>query len=197
MGISESADPGRNLARFAAFVALIVGVFVLAGWSLDMEQLTNIVPGWPRMVRLTAVAFMLAGASLVAGVQRCRAHVHERWPALLAMPRYRHGARARARAGTSISISCRWRPIPPAVDGMPPPRMAPATAFAFPLLGTVAVVRRATPQRAAAPGAGRRRPAGGLAGPVALSCSAASRCSPSRTWRCTPRCCSCCPVPAR
>ena len=64
MGPSESADSSRNFARFAAFVALVVGCFVLAGWQLDMETLTNLVPGWPRMVRLTALCFILSGASL-------------------------------------------------------------------------------------------------------------------------------------
>ena len=64
MGPTESADSGRNLARFAAFVSLTVGLFVFAGWFLDLEQLTNIVPGWPRMPMLTAAAFMLAGVAL-------------------------------------------------------------------------------------------------------------------------------------
>src|SRR5688572_12013399 len=133
MGISESADPGRSLARFAAFVALIVGVFVLAGWSLDMEQLTHIVPGWPRMVRLTAVGFVLAGASL--------------WMACSGARRTSMGvAGAIAMLGTVMLLAhgSYWDvyfdqlslgPIPPAVDGMPPPRMAPATAFGFQLLG--------------------------------------------------------------
>src|SRR5262249_15949895 len=64
MGPSESAEPGRNLARFAAFVAMIVGVFVLAGGALDLDQVTYLVPGWPRMVRLTALCFILSGATL-------------------------------------------------------------------------------------------------------------------------------------
>jgi PAS domain S-box-containing protein len=133
MGISESAEPGRNLARFAAFVALVVGVFVLAGWSLDMEQLTNIVPGWPRMVRLTAVGFILAGASLwmaCSGATRMSMSV----------------AGVIAMLGTAMVLAhgSYWDvyldqlslgPIPPAVDGMPPPRMAPSTAFGFQLLG--------------------------------------------------------------
>jgi PAS domain S-box-containing protein len=133
MALSESADSGRNLARFAAFVALIVGVFVLAGWSLDMEQLTNIVPGWPRMVRLTAVGFILAGASL--------------WMACSGAARTAMGAAGViAMLGTVMVLAhgSYWNvyldqlslgPIPAAVDGMPPPRMAPATAFGFQLLG--------------------------------------------------------------
>ena len=67
MVIPESAEPSRNLAQFVAFVALAVGLFVLAGWAFGMEQLTNIVPTWPRMVRLTALSFILVGLRLVAG----------------------------------------------------------------------------------------------------------------------------------
>src|SRR5262245_53335512 len=61
---AESADSSHFLARFAAFTALTVGLFVVAGWTLDLEQLTYIVPGWPRMKLLTALLFMLAGIAL-------------------------------------------------------------------------------------------------------------------------------------
>ena len=64
MGPPESADSSRTLARFAAFVSLTVGMFVLAGWLMDLEQLTNIVPGWPRMSMLSASTFVLAGVTL-------------------------------------------------------------------------------------------------------------------------------------
>src|SRR4051812_3513886 len=60
----ESAEPSRYFAQFAAFVALSVGLFVLAGWAFDLEQLTNIAPSWPKMVKLTALSFVLAGVAL-------------------------------------------------------------------------------------------------------------------------------------
>src|SRR3982751_4956895 len=63
MAIPESAEPSR-LAQFVAFVALAVGLFVFAGWAFDMDQLTNIVPAWPRVVRLTALAFVVSGIAL-------------------------------------------------------------------------------------------------------------------------------------
>src|ERR1043165_2920039 len=133
MGSLESADTSRNLARFAAFVALVVGVFVLAGWSADLETLTNIVPGWPRMVRLTALCFILCGASLwlaTAGAGR----------ASMAL------AGIVAPCGTAMLIAhgSYWNvyidnlslaPVPAAVEGMSPPRMAAATALGFLLLG--------------------------------------------------------------
>jgi len=71
---AESADSSLFLARFAAFVAIIVGVFVLLGWWLDIEPLTNIVPTWPRMARLSAATFILCGAALwLAGSGATRA----------------------------------------------------------------------------------------------------------------------------
>src|SRR5690349_5212365 len=133
MGPSESADTSRNFARFAAFVALVVGLFVLAGWSLEMETLTNIVPGWPRMVRLTALSFILCGASL--------------WFATMGAARASTVLAAIAAAGGTlmlIAYGSYWNvyldnlsmaPVPGVIDGLSPPRMAPATAIGFQLLG--------------------------------------------------------------
>jgi PAS domain S-box-containing protein len=133
MGPTESADSGRNLARFAAFVSLTVGLFVLTGWFLDLEQLTNIVPGWPRMPMLTAAAFMLAGVAL--------------WLTTL---RTVPAATAAAALLTAIGLlillrnALGWNvhieqftlaAIPADSDSPPPARMAPATACAFVLLG--------------------------------------------------------------
>ncbi|HEX6396470.1 MAG TPA: PAS domain S-box protein, partial [Steroidobacteraceae bacterium] len=133
MGPSESADSSRNLARFAAFVALIVGAFVMAGWWLNLEMLTNIAPGWPRMVRLSALCFLLSGGSL--------------WLATLGAARSSMALAAIATAcGTLILFAhgAYWdvyidnlslAPVPAAIEGMSPPRMAPASALGFQLLG--------------------------------------------------------------
>ena len=133
MGPSESAEPGRNLARFAAFVAMIVGVFVLAGWALDLEQVTYLVPGWPRMVRLTALCFILSGAALwlaCAGYARLAMTGAVLVAALGAMLLLVHGS--------YINVyldQLTFADIPPAVDGMSASRMAPATALGFVTLG--------------------------------------------------------------
>ena len=64
MSSSGKAGQIRYLAPFAAFVASIVGMFVLAGWTFGMDTLTNLVPTWPKMVRLTAATFALSGVAL-------------------------------------------------------------------------------------------------------------------------------------
>jgi PAS domain S-box-containing protein len=133
MGPSERAESSGNFARLAAFVALVVGAFVLAGWSLDLETLTNIVPGWPRMVRLTALAFMLSGASLwLATLGAARTSMV--FAALVAvcgtLMLIAHGSYWDVYLD-NISIAS----MPAAVDGVSPPRMAPAAALGFQLLG--------------------------------------------------------------
>ncbi|HEU5134401.1 MAG TPA: PAS domain S-box protein [Steroidobacteraceae bacterium] len=133
MAVPESAEPSRNLAQFVAFVALVVGLFVLAGWTFDMEQITNIVPTWPKMVRLTALAFILAGVALWL------ATIEARKPAIIAA-----GAVTAIGAFVLLRYATGWGPyldqlsfaqMPEVIDGHTPPRMAMATALAFLLLG--------------------------------------------------------------
>jgi PAS domain S-box-containing protein len=133
MGSSESAESNRYFAQFAGFVALAVGLFVFMGWTLDMEQLTNIVPAWPRMVRLTALAFVLAGFAM--------------WQAARNSPRLTIAAAAllvavgllvliRTASGWDAYIDqLSLAQMPVVIDSHTPPRMAPATAFAFVLMG--------------------------------------------------------------
>ena len=133
MGSPEGAEPGRYFAQFTAFVAVAVGLFVLAGWALDMEQLANIAPTWPKMVKLTAVSFVLSGVALWL------ATLDSRKPALIA-----------AALLTLIGVTVLFRdlfgwdayieqfslvPLPLDVDGRMPPRMALATAGSLALLG--------------------------------------------------------------
>jgi PAS domain S-box-containing protein len=133
MGSPESAEPSRYFAQFAAFVALFVGLFVLAGWAFDMVQLTNIVPSWPNMVKLTALSFVLAGVALWL------ATLDARVPAMLG-----------ATLLTVIGVTMLYRdltgwniyleqltfaPLPIPEDGRAVPRMAMATATSFTLLG--------------------------------------------------------------
>ncbi|HEY6123872.1 MAG TPA: PAS domain S-box protein [Steroidobacteraceae bacterium] len=129
MAVPESVEPSRFFAQFAAFIALVLGAFVLAGWSFDMAALTNLVPGWPRISRLTAIGFFVAGVSL--------------WLATLPMIR---AAAAASLLLTAIGLLVLLRyalswdayidqlllsPMPALAHGGMPPRMAPATAVGF------------------------------------------------------------------
>jgi PAS domain S-box-containing protein len=145
MDPSESADSSRNLARFAAFVALVVGCFVLAGWELDMETLTNLVPAWPRMVRLTASCFLLSGASLwlaTVGAARTSMVFAALVAACGALMLIAHGSYWNVYLD-NLSIG----PVPAAIEGLSAPRMAPATALGFLMLGLSLVF--AVPRRSA------------------------------------------------
>jgi PAS domain S-box-containing protein len=140
MGSGVHAEQGRYLAPFAAFVAIIVGAFVLAGWTFGMDALTNIVPTWPRMVLLSAATFVLSGIAL--------------WLADRSVPRAATAV-ATLVAVIGAVLLCRdlfgWdayleqlslSPAPISTDGRASPRMAPATALAFLILGTSLLLAR-------------------------------------------------------
>jgi len=120
-------------ARFTALLAIIVGAFVLAGWTLDLEQLTNLVPGWPRMVRLAATCFVLTGLALwfyLSGAHRATT--------ALAAVVIAAGAAVLAIYATGWDIYLeQWStgPVPKTLEGETVPRFAPATALGFVLLG--------------------------------------------------------------
>jgi signal transduction histidine kinase len=53
-----------RVPRVAAAVGVAVPCLVLAGWALDVATLKNVLPGQPRMVPNTALAFILISVSL-------------------------------------------------------------------------------------------------------------------------------------
>lgn len=66
----DTAIPGRLLSLrsvsiAASVVAILVGCLVLLGWVLDVEILKRIIPGLNAMNPTTAIAFVLAGLSLL------------------------------------------------------------------------------------------------------------------------------------
>jgi PAS domain S-box-containing protein len=132
MAYSESAESSR-LAQFVAFVALAVGLFVFAGWSFGMEQLTNIVPTWPQVVRLTALAFIVSGIALWL------ATIQARTPAIVAAALLTAiGMLVVLRYATGWDLyvdQLSLAQMPEVIDGNTPPRMALASALAFALLG--------------------------------------------------------------
>lgn len=140
MGSPESAEPNRFFAQFAAFVALAVGLLVFAGWLFGMQQLTNLLPHWPQMARLTSLGLVCSGIAL--------------WLASLEKSRASFGV-ALVVIATGAAILLRdtfgWHawleqlttaPVPDLVDGRPPSMMAPATASGFLLFGLSIICAR-------------------------------------------------------
>ena len=52
------------LARAAASLAVVAGLLTLAGWATGTESLIRVLPGLAPMKPMTALCFMLCGASL-------------------------------------------------------------------------------------------------------------------------------------
>jgi PAS domain S-box-containing protein len=120
----ESAEPTRILARFAAFIAIGVGLLVSTGWVFDVEQLTTLLPSWTKMAPLTAANFIVAGAALLFAVQRLR-----------------HAALVAAAILVLVGLialifdTSAWQIHLERAHGHPPTPMASASAIAFTLFG--------------------------------------------------------------
>ena len=56
--------PVRTFSKVAAGLTVLLGALVLAGWTLDIQTLMRVLPGLSAMNPMTAVCFILVGASL-------------------------------------------------------------------------------------------------------------------------------------
>jgi methyl-accepting chemotaxis protein len=54
----------QSFSRVAGAVVVLIGCLVLIGWIFDIVVLMSVVPGLTMMNPMTAVGFVLAGASL-------------------------------------------------------------------------------------------------------------------------------------
>jgi PAS domain S-box-containing protein len=62
--MDRPSNAATRFARLIGAIALLTSLLVLAGWVLGIVAITSIVPGWPRMVALTAAAFVFASVAL-------------------------------------------------------------------------------------------------------------------------------------
>jgi PAS domain S-box-containing protein len=133
MANQQSEASSKYFAQFTAFISMAFGAFVFAGWLFDLDPLTNIVPGMPRISRITALGFLTAGIA--------------QWLCTLAKPRAA-AAVSLFLTGVGVLVLLRYAlswdayidqfslaPIPVNEFGPQPPRMAPSTAVAFCFLG--------------------------------------------------------------
>jgi len=141
--VSAFAPVLRGVSRTASVVAVLVGGLVLVGWTLDVGVLKRVLPGAVAMNPVTAVSFVLLGASLwilcheAPGVSRRIAQGFA-------------GAVALVGLGKLVQIAFGWDlgidqllfsqklELEAEVAGIPN-RMAPNTAFNFLLLGCAMV----------------------------------------------------------
>src|SRR5262245_17277301 len=52
------------LSLAAGAVIILIACYVLAAWEVDISFLESIIPGWPKMMPITAASFILSGISL-------------------------------------------------------------------------------------------------------------------------------------
>jgi PAS domain S-box-containing protein len=68
----EWRDPDRSFAMAAGGITVLTALAVLAGWQFDVPVLKSVAQGLPTMRPNTALAFLLAGAGLLATASRSR-----------------------------------------------------------------------------------------------------------------------------
>ena len=149
MNSPRQGSAARLLARVAAAIVFLVSGSVLMGWSFDLPALVSVIPAWPKMVALTALAFALAAISLWL-------QVHAANDEAIGAPRLQV-SRACAALVTVIGLLgltaavLGWNPrldtlsierLPPAPAVPAAGSMSPATASAFVLLGCALALAR-------------------------------------------------------
>jgi PAS domain S-box-containing protein len=123
--------PLDRVARICALAVLLIGLVVLAGWTLKIEALTSVLPGLTSMKSNTALGLVLAGIALA---QRRRRAVQLACAAAII-----------ALAGLSLAQDLTganfgtdeilFRDLPGAAQTVHPGRMSPITAIGLLLLG--------------------------------------------------------------
>ncbi len=82
MGLPDSL---QKAAWVSVIIVLILSIIDLSGWALNIIPLKNTMPGWFPMKHISAVCFILSGASLVIIRLRLPAILRKFLPGVLAM----------------------------------------------------------------------------------------------------------------
>ena len=62
--VPRFVDALSTIAATSSFLATLIGVLVLIGWSLDAEALLRFIPGLTAMNPATAIGFICSGCAL-------------------------------------------------------------------------------------------------------------------------------------
>ena len=141
MATAVSKRFDRWLARFpywTSAIAVLVGLAALVGWTFDLPALKSVVPGVVSMKANTALAFVLAGFSLLflkaIRPNRWTRTLTQVFPAIVALLGLL--TLSEYLFGWNLGIDqMLFREPPGTVGTSDPGRMAPSTALNFSLLG--------------------------------------------------------------
>ena len=135
----QSVPRCLHLARAASVAVVVIGCLVLAGWTLDVEWLKSVLPGYVSMKANTATGLVLSSMTLVLLSFEKVAKRTRFWTAAMAAVVLALGVL------TLSEYLCEWnlgidqglfRDTSNAVETSHPGRMSAATAFCFVLIGS-------------------------------------------------------------
>jgi PAS domain S-box-containing protein len=142
----SSLNEGRclQIARGAGLLAILIGLFVLAGWFFDVRSLMTVLPGFVRMKPNTALAFCFGGLSLFlflrpqAGAKRHLIGLSSIFAGAVAII----GTLSLLEYATLFNLGIDELLFRDPAASNAPGRMAPITAFNFVCLGLALVLLR-------------------------------------------------------
>src|SRR5438270_8317378 len=64
MKTGSFSEWARRFAQISGSLVAVAGGMVLLGWTIDSPLLKSVLPQWPKMAGITALAFVLSGVAL-------------------------------------------------------------------------------------------------------------------------------------
>jgi PAS domain S-box-containing protein len=141
----------QSFIAFAAAVVLLIGMFVLIGWVMNLEWLISVLPGYVSMKVNTGVALTLSGAALLIRCLLPKGLLCRRLIVSLSVPVAALGLLTLAEylCGLNLGVDHWSFHYPRLFDNVSfdPVRMAPATAYCIMLIGTSLILSVLPPPR--------------------------------------------------